>query len=178
MRRLVILLCVGLGCLATLTVADLLVGTPYRANVDRISNLAAELADMTLRLDQAQRRLALGTAKEPLDMAQLVMPGADGAAALAALQERVRRTVDVHNGQALSTVGALSEAANGLSQLTVGLTGRFEERALFEFLREIEGGTPPIIVDGLTVRALPVPGGPPLDVSVTLISFGGSSVAP
>ena len=177
MRRLILLLCVCLSCLAILTVGDLLVGAPYRANAGRISNLEAELTNMTLRLDEA-RRLALGNAKEPLDVAQLLTPGANSATGLAALQERVRRTVAAHGGQALSTVGSLSEAADDLSQLTVGLTGRFEERALFEFLRELEGGTPPIIVDGLTVRPLPVPGGPPLDVSVTLVSFGVSGNAP
>jgi hypothetical protein len=178
MRRVILLLCIGLGCLAIFTVADLLVGAPYRANAGRISNLEADLVDMTLRLDEARRRLTLGNAQEPLDVAQLVTPGPNSAAALAALQERVRRTVAAHSGQALSTVGSLSEADDGLSQLTVGLTGRFEEMALFEFLRELEGGTPPIIVEGLTVRPLPVPGGPPLDVSVTLVSFAVNDNAP
>lgn len=178
MQRLVLLLCAGLGCLAILTIADLLVGAPYRVNADRIASLEADLAGMTMRLDEARRHLALGNAKEPLDMAQLVTPGVNDAVALAALQERVRRTIAAHNGQALSTVGSLSGAADGLSRLTVGLTGRFDEAALFEFLRELEGGTPPVIVDGLTVRPLPVLGGPPLDVSVTLVSFGGGGDAP
>lgn len=178
MRRLVLLLCVGLGCLAISIVADLLVGAPYRANADRISAVAAERAAISVRLEDAQRRLALGSSKHPFDVTRLLTSGANGSAALAALQERVRRTVTAHNGQTLSTVGSLSVAADGLSRLTVGLSGRFDETAMFEFLRELEGGTPPILVDALTVRPLPVPGGPPLDVSVTLVSFGISGDAP
>jgi len=177
MQRFAIMACILLGLAAVIGLGDLLVVSPYRANAKRIAALQLELAGLTERVAGAKRRLAATNSDEPIDVAQLTMPGDDPAGALAALQERVRRSVTLHGGQALSTVGSLADASLDVSRLAVGLNGRFEEAALFAFLRELEGGTPPLLVDGLTVRALPVPGEPPLDVNVTFVSFGVSGDA-
>jgi hypothetical protein len=178
MQRLALIACLLLGLAAIIGLGDLLVAAPYRANSERISTLQSELEGVTQRLEHTRRRLALANSFAPIDVAQLTMPGDDPAGELAALQERVRRSVAAHGGQALSTVGSVTDASAGVSRLAVGLSGRFEEAGLFGFLRELEGGTPPLVVDGLTVRALPAPGGLPLDVNLTLVSFGVSRDAP
>jgi hypothetical protein len=178
MQRLAFIACLLLGLTAIIGLGDVLVAAPYRANAERIAALQLEFEGVTQRIESAKQRLAAANSDEPIDVARLTMPGADPAGALAALQERVRGSVAAHGGQALSTVGTLADASGSVSRLAVGLNGRFEETALFAFLRELEGGTPPLVVDGLTVRALPAPGGLPLDVNVTLVSFGVSGDAP
>ena len=170
MRRLALLACAFIGLAAIFGLGNLLVAAPYRATAERIASSQLELEGVMRRVENARRSLAAANNAAPMDVARLATTG-DSATALAALQERVRRTVAAHGGQALSTVGSAAEPAGGVSRLAVGLTGRFDEAALFAFLRELEGGTPPILVDSLSVRPMPVPGQLPLDVSVTLVSF-------
>lgn len=171
MQRLVLLMCLVLGVAAAGAMLDFLVLEPHRAEAERIASLQLELGGVEARIEDAKRRLTASASAEPLDLARLATAGADGDAALATLQERVRNAVAAHGGQALSTVGAVAEPSAGVSRLTVGLSGRFEEASLFAFLSELESATPPLVVDALTVRPLPVPGGLPLDVTVTLVSF-------
>lgn len=177
MRRLILLACVLVGLTIVLGLGDLLIVSPYRDTAERIASLQFELEAVTTRIEDTKRRLAAIETAEPIDVSKLGTQGADNAAALAALQERVRRAVAAHGGQALSTVGSVADA-DGLPRLLVGLTGRFDEPALFAFLNELEGGTPPLLVEGLTVRSLPAPGGPPLDVNVTVVSFAVGQDAP
>lgn len=177
MRRFILLACVLFGLMIVLGLGDLMIVSPYRVGAERIATLQFELEAVTTRIEDTKRRLAAAKTAEPIDISKLGTLGADNAAALATLQERVRRAVAVHGGQALSTVGSVADA-DGLSRLLVGLTGRFDEPALFAFLSELEGGTPPLVVEGLTVRSVPAPAGPPLDVSVTLFSFAAGQDAP
>jgi hypothetical protein len=171
MQRLVLLVVLVLGVVAIGAMVDLLLLEPHRTGAERIASLQLQLDEVAARIDDAKRRLAEPAAAEPIDIAQLAIASGDGAAALASLQERVRNSVAAHGGQALSTVGAIAGPVDGVSRLTVGLSGRFEEAQLFAFLSELESGTPPLVVDAVTVRPLPVPGGLPLDVNVTLLSF-------
>lgn len=159
--------------------ADGLYLTPSRLAQLRIAQLAEQLSDLERRRLQSTRDLAQW--QQPSDAPSLILTDAtsDVITATTRLQESSRNAAVAADGIVTSSQTIVSELPGGLSKLSVLLRMRFAESGLLGFFRQVESASPPLIVESLDVRPLPILGDArPLDVVATISGFYGGSDAP
>jgi len=145
---------------------------PLRAETDRIGALAEELGGLQQRLSEATAEYAAirpNAGTETIN--DLVLQGADTSAATALLQDRVRILAAESGGNIVSSIGSAVELPGLGSRIRVTLQSRFDEVRLLRFVRNVEAGQPPIIIEAMTIQPLPIADASPLDVSLSFVGF-------
>ena len=173
MRGLLVLavLLVSLG-VTIFMASELFYLAPLRAQTDRITALTEELGGIQQRLSEAKAEYAaISSSAGTETIGDLVLKGADTAAATALLQDRVRILAAESGGNILSSIGSAVELPGLGSRISVALQSRFDEVGLLRFLRNVEAGQPPIIIQAMTIQPLPVADASPLNVSLTFVGF-------
>lgn len=158
---------------------DALYLQPLRAADGRVDDLSQQLDALREREFVARGDLAALGGVEVATESHLVIAAPDVSAATARFQEYARSAVAQMNGVTASSQVAVTDLAGGYSKVSVLLRMRFAEPQLLEFLRKVETDSPPVLVESLEVRPLPISGDPrSLDVVATLSGFYGGSGAP
>lgn len=158
-----VLLVLGASYLAT----DLLFLTPEARARAEIAELRATLADYDRRL--AQARAELFQIEDPVaDITSLVLVGNE-AESVPWLQGRIRQAVTAAGGIATTSQTGLTSLSEQHAKLSLLLRARFEEMGLLSFLKQVETGTPPLIIESLAVQPINAGRGQPsLDVTATI----------
>lgn len=175
-RLLLIAACVVVVALAYAVLTQLYFA-PAQAMSQQAQTLATQLQDVTARAARAKQQLTTTAATE--SVATMLITGEPVADAAAHFQENARAQVAQLAGAALSSQSIVTDMGGGYSKVSVLLRARFSEAALLAFLRGVEAQQPIVLVEGLTVRPLPVVGDDkPLDVTATLSEFHADATPP
>lgn len=154
------------GC-AALVGTDLLYLAPEARGRTELEELRATLADYDRRL--AKARAELSQLHGPIsDPASLVLVSNE-AESVPWLQSRIRQAVAATGGIAMTSQTGSTPLSEQRTKLSLLLRASFEEGALLNFLKQVESGMPPLIVESLAVQPTNAGRGQPsLDVTATI----------
>jgi hypothetical protein len=178
-QRLIILAVVATIALLGFWTLDRLYVEPMRAAEVRVAELSEQLAALRERELAARKDRAELSDTERARHPNLAIAAPDLATATARFQEYARASVAETGGVTASSQTAIAGLPGGYSKVSVLLRLRFAEAQLLEFARKIETDSPPVVIEALEVRPLPIAGDSrPLDVTATISGFYGGADAP